>query len=162
VDWGASNTIPLSRTANEDPFMYSQKWNCAASFPVSTFMFVWAIYILYSHDRSNYFAAAKQAEYINRSQEHECGNWELGLTVSFLGIFVSNFRYSVFAVRGNLKVRNFMKTKESCRKPIFLHLALSTHVIFAENYNTWYYILLWLLSEGYVLYSVQFTLYRTL
>jgi hypothetical protein len=29
----------------------------------------------------------------------ECRNWERGRAVSFLGIFVSNFRYSVFAVR---------------------------------------------------------------
>ncbi len=36
--------------------------------------------------------------YKNRSQTHECRNWERGRTVSFLGIFVSNFRYSVFAV----------------------------------------------------------------
>ncbi len=34
----------------------------------------------YSHDRSAYSAAGKQVdrswEYINRSQTHECGNWE--------------------------------------------------------------------------------------
>jgi hypothetical protein len=29
---------------------------------------------------------------------HECRNWEGGRAVSFLKIFVSNFRYSVFAV----------------------------------------------------------------
>jgi hypothetical protein len=37
-------------------------------------------------------------EYINRSQILESRNWERGRTISFLGIFVSNFRYSVFAV----------------------------------------------------------------
>jgi hypothetical protein len=31
----------------------------------------------------------------NCSQMHECRNWEQGRTVSFLGIYVSNFRYSV-------------------------------------------------------------------
>ena len=36
---------------------------------------------------------------INRSQIHECGNWEWGCAVSFLRIFVSNFWYSVFVVR---------------------------------------------------------------
>ncbi len=38
-------------------------------------------------------------EYINRSQTHECGNWERGGAVSFLGIVVSpNFPYIAFAV----------------------------------------------------------------
>jgi hypothetical protein len=57
---------------------------------------------IYSLDRSTYSAAAKQAdrswEYINRWQIHEWRNWERGRAVSFLGIFVSNFLYSVFAV----------------------------------------------------------------
>jgi len=34
-----------------------------------------------------------------RSQTHECGNWDCGLAVSFLGIFVSNFRYWFFAAK---------------------------------------------------------------
>jgi hypothetical protein len=58
-------------------------------------MCLWAIYI--SHDRSTYFPAAEYAdrswEYINRRQKHDCG-----FAVPFLGIYVSNFRYSIFAV----------------------------------------------------------------
>ncbi len=37
-------------------------------------------------------------EYINRSQKHECRNWDFGRAVPFLGIFASNDRYCVFAV----------------------------------------------------------------
>jgi hypothetical protein len=47
------------------------------------------------------FPAAEYArswEYINRRQEHECRNWDRGRAVPFLGIYVSNFRYSIFAV----------------------------------------------------------------
>ncbi len=70
--------------------LYSQKWNCAASFPISQDL---SIYV---------FAAAKEMdqslEYINRSQRHECRNLERGRAVSCLGIFVLNFQYSVFAV----------------------------------------------------------------
>jgi hypothetical protein len=44
-------TIPKIR-------MCFQKWNCAASFPISTFMYLWEI--LYSPDRSAYLAAAKK------------------------------------------------------------------------------------------------------
>jgi hypothetical protein len=37
--------------------------------------------------------------YINRSQTNEWGNRDWGSAVSFLGIFVSNFRYCAFVVR---------------------------------------------------------------
>jgi hypothetical protein len=36
--------------------------------------------------------------YVNRSQTHECGNWDCGGAIPFLEIFVSNFRYWLFAV----------------------------------------------------------------
>ncbi len=36
--------------------------------------------------------------HINRSQKHECRNGDCSRAVPFLGIFVSNFRYCVFAV----------------------------------------------------------------
>jgi hypothetical protein len=56
---------------------------------------------MYSHDRSSFFCSNIRGpivEYINCSQKRECGNWKIGRAVSFLGIFVSNIRYSVFAV----------------------------------------------------------------
>ncbi len=53
---------------------------------------------IYSH----LFPAAEKAdrpwEYINRSQKHECRNWDWCRAVSFLGIFISNFLYAVFAL----------------------------------------------------------------
>jgi hypothetical protein len=76
---------------------YSQKWNCAASFAISAFMYLWTIYIFPRSVRLFYCItfADRSWEYINRSQTHECSrNWEF----HFLGLFVSNFRYSAFAV----------------------------------------------------------------
>ncbi len=35
---------------------------------------------------------------IIRSQTHECGNWDLGPDIPFLGIFASNFWHLFFAV----------------------------------------------------------------
>jgi hypothetical protein len=87
-------------TATKIPFMYSFSGNCAVSVPVSTFMCLWAIHIF--PGSVHIFSSAEKADrswgYINRSQTHECGNWDWGRAVPFLGIFVSNFRYCVFAV----------------------------------------------------------------
>jgi hypothetical protein len=48
------------------------------------------------------FLAAEYAdrswEYINRTEKHECRKWDCGRAVPFLRIYVSNFRYSFFAV----------------------------------------------------------------
>ncbi len=53
------------------------------------------LYTVYSYVRSTYFPAVEWAdrsrESINRSQKHECGNWNCGRAIPFLGIFVSNF-----------------------------------------------------------------------
>jgi hypothetical protein len=95
---------------NENPIyrMHSFFGNCAASLPISTFICVCERFI-YSQDRSTYFPAAEKAdpswEFINRSQTHECGNWDCGRASPFLGIFVSVFRFCFFAVwRRNVRV----------------------------------------------------------
>ncbi len=45
--------------------------------------------------------ADRSWEYINLSQIHECRNWEQGHTVSFLGIYKSDFRSSVGGLAGS-------------------------------------------------------------
>ncbi len=100
---------PLTKvwhTATKIPFMYSLKRNCAASVPVSTFMYLWAIYIF--PGSVPIFSCSRISRpivgilYINRSRIHECENWDSGCAIPLLGIFVSNFRYCVFAVHGVL------------------------------------------------------------
>ncbi len=85
---------------------YSQKCNCAA---LSTFMYLWAICIFRrSVPLFCCIAFADRSwEYINRSQIHECRNWERGCAISFLGIFVSNIRCSSFAVYSTSKKNIF-------------------------------------------------------
>jgi hypothetical protein len=50
---------------------------------------------LRGHNRSAYSAAGKYVnrswEYINRSQTHECGNWDLGRAIPFLEIHKWDF-----------------------------------------------------------------------
>jgi hypothetical protein len=71
--------------------MYSPKRNCAVVSDLNI-----------PRIRSTYFSAVEKADrswaYINRSPKHECRNWERGRIVSFLGMFVLDFRYCVFVV----------------------------------------------------------------
>ncbi len=96
-------------TTKKIRFMCSQNESARlrSQFP---FMYLWAIFIF-----------PGSWEYINCSEIHECRNWERGRAVSFLGIFVSNFRYSVFAVY-------LHSTTASCTptlcKFIFCHLGI--------------------------------------
>jgi hypothetical protein len=71
---------------------------------------------IYSQDQFAYFAAAKYAdrswEERNRSQIHDCRNWERGFTVSFLRTHKSDFPYSVEKGKGgwNIKSDPFAQT----------------------------------------------------
>ena len=96
-------TLPLTCTAKAIPFIYSFSGNCLASAPISTFMCLWAIYIFPGsvHIFPSAETAAPSWEYIIRSQTHECGNWDWGPDIPFLGIFVSNFRHFVCAVQAS-------------------------------------------------------------
>ncbi len=79
--------------------MYSTKLNCAASsFPKQNYNILSPN--IHSHvsvsDLYNSTIGLPMWEYINRSQIHERGILEQSRTVSFLGIYVSNFRYNAW------------------------------------------------------------------
>ncbi len=86
---------------NENPiYVFPEQELCAASVPISTFMCLWGIYIFQLS--VCLFCCRKICGPIlgikNRSQTHECRNWDWGRAIPFLGIYVSNFRYCVFAL----------------------------------------------------------------
>ncbi len=66
--------------------------------PIYVFLF-WELRGLRPNFHIHVSVSAKRSwENIINSQAHECWNWDWGRTIPFLGKFVSNFRYCVFAV----------------------------------------------------------------
>ncbi len=70
---------PIPKIENK----YSQERNFAATVPISTFVCLWAIYIF--PPSICLFWCRKYVdqswEFINRSQTHECGNWDWGRAI---------------------------------------------------------------------------------
>jgi hypothetical protein len=83
-------------TAIKIRVMYSQKWNCAASFPISTFTSLWVMHIFPPPVR------------LFLLQKHECRNWKRGHAVLFLEIFVSIFGTVCLQCRVNFNIKQWM------------------------------------------------------
>jgi hypothetical protein len=92
-------------------FMYFQKWNCY--FQNRTIMFFLRDLHSYICERFIYFqvqsafsATGKYVdrswEYINRSQSHECGNWDWGRAIPRKGINTWDFPCNVKCYQGLL------------------------------------------------------------
>ncbi len=80
---------------------------------------------IYFHNQSAFFSCIaftdRSWEYINCKQIHECRNWEWGRAISFLGIFVSNFRGNAFAVQW-IQYIKYTVLNKICSETIHVHI----------------------------------------
>jgi hypothetical protein len=88
----------IPRNENVQP-PYFQNITIMFSLSVPTLTYLRESYCIYFQDQSVYFAAAaavyRPREKINRSQTHECGNWDWGHAIPRKGIHKWYFRCSV-------------------------------------------------------------------
>ncbi len=95
ISWQAEVCWPFLHCTENSKQIFSEMNLCGL---VPNFYIHVCERFIYSHDRSPISCIAfvdRSCEYINRSQIHDCRNWNRGRAVSFLWIIVSNFRYSV-------------------------------------------------------------------
>ncbi len=82
--------------------------------------------------------ADRSREYNNRSQTHECGNWDWGHATPFLGIFVSTFLYCFFALYRTaalIRAWGARCRQGACTSPLNSHTSAFSHKIFGYNKN---------------------------
>ncbi len=132
------------RTATKIPLISSFSGNSVASVPTSTFMCLWAIYIV--PGSVHIFPPAEKEdrlwEYINHSQTHECGNWDWDPNIPFLGILVSKFRCFVFAVR------KFKFKKKMGQTAITIYSRLSLTPDWMDSIAHWEHIMAFFSKSG--------------
>jgi hypothetical protein len=92
----------MIHTATKIPFVYSLSWELRGLSP--NFHIHVSVSDLYSprigpHIFLQQNRQIERRNLINRSQTHECGDWDCGCSVPFLRIFVSNFRCRFFEVQ---------------------------------------------------------------
>ncbi len=120
--------------------MYSKKWNWAASFLISTLLYLWAIYV--SQNRSTYFTAANYADRpCEDTMDHRCINVGMGTRLrSFISgnfflfsewcLCSADLKRNRVVVRGEtslhppppLSTAGFWTYHERRREKFFLHL----------------------------------------
>ncbi len=111
---GSQLCIPRQETA-QSSYMYLQNRIKMFSLPIPT--------LIYFQDGSFYLLQPNTVcgpilVYINRSQPHECGNWDWGRAIARKGIHKWDFRCS--ACLGNV---NFVKLSPSLFSSIFFFLS---------------------------------------
>ncbi len=82
---------------------FSQQWECPASFPIYTFIYLWAIYIL--PGLVCQFSRSKTGgpilgiyTFVNRSQMCEYGNWEQGSAPFDFWEYINRIFFSVYRI----------------------------------------------------------------
>ncbi len=100
--WRGSGITGLIIHCNEDPiyvFLFWELRGLSLNFHIHVSVSDLYIPRIRPHIPCSSIQADRSWEYINRSQTHECGNWDCCRAIPFLRIFVSNFRYWFFAVQ---------------------------------------------------------------